>query len=233
MVTTIFLGAALIFKRMSERIADEQSRALIERSAALAARFQALQARTNPHFLFNTLNSVLSLIRTNPGQAEDVVARLAALLRYSLERSEQPHVSLREEVGAVRDYLAIEAVRFGDRLRVELDIGGGVDLEMRVPPMVLQPLVENAVLHGVRRCVEGGLVRVTAIGRADGSLDITVDDDGPGASPHVGTGTSLLNLEERLVIAYGARAALVAGRHPAGGFRARLSLPAWGPAWTS
>jgi two-component system, LytTR family, sensor histidine kinase AlgZ len=148
-------------------------------------------------------------------------------LRYSLERAEQPHVALRDELDAVRDYLEIELVRFGSRLRASVEVDEHVDLGSRVPPMVLQPLVENAVLHGIGRSVAGGAVRVTVAGLDHGRIDLAVDDDGPtaGAAPHVGTRTSLANLEERLRIVYGDRATLVVGPRPAGGFRARVLLP--------
>lgn len=230
-IVSFYLAAALLFKRATRRIADEQSRAMTARAAALDARFQALQARTNPHFLFNTLNSIMSLIGKDPAQAEQVVGQLATLMRYAIEGADRSHVSLREELSAVRDYLAIEQVRFGERLAVEVQVADDVNLDARVPPMILQPLVENAVLHGASRSVAGGLVRVTAAvhrrPRGDEGIELTVDDDGAsaGASPHLGTGTSLSNLHERLQIVYGEHAGLAAGRRPGGGFRARLTLP--------
>jgi hypothetical protein len=226
-VITLYLAAALMFKRMSERIADEQNRALSERAAALDARFAALQARTNPHFLFNTLNSIMSLIGNQPARAEELLARLAKLLRYTIERADQPHVPLRDELEAVRDYLEIEQARFGARLAIELQVAADVNLATRVPPMILQPLVENAVLHGVSRAVAGGAVRVSVAPQPDHRIALTVDDDGAGAgaSPHTGTRTSLANLEERLRIAYGGAASLAVGKRSGGGFRAQLLLP--------
>jgi two-component system sensor histidine kinase AlgZ len=226
-IVTLYLAAALLFKRMSERIADEQNRALSERAAALDARFAALQARTNPHFLFNTLNSIMSLIANQPARAEELLARLATLLRYTIERADQPHVPLRDELVAVRDYLEIEQARFGERLKIELHVAPDVNLATRVPPMILQPLVENAVLHGVSRSIGGGRVEVSVAPHPDDRIALTVDDDGAaaGASPHTGTHTSLANLEERLRIAYGDRATLAVGKRAGGGFRAQLLLP--------
>jgi two-component system sensor histidine kinase AlgZ len=226
-IISFYLAAAFLFKGATERIAHEQNRALTERASALDARFQALQARTNPHFLFNTLNSIMSLIAKDPEQAEQVLGRLSTLMRYSIEGADRSHVSLREELEAVRDYLAIEQVRFGDRLRVTVDVGDEVNLAARVPPMVLQPLVENAILHGVARSVEGGRVRVTAANGAGDLVELIVDDDGApaDASPHVGTKTALANLHERLRLLYGGQASLAVGERPGGGFRARITIP--------
>jgi sensor histidine kinase YesM len=226
-IVSVYLATMRQFKHMAERIADERNRTLAERSTALHARFQALQARTNPHFLFNSLNSVMSLIGKDPGLAELLLARLSTLLRYSVEGSEQRHVALRAELQAVRDYLEIEQVRFGPRLRVEICVDDDVDLAARIPPMVLQPLVENAVLHGVGPSVEGGRIEVRVSRGVDARIELTVDDDGRGSAPslHVGTRTSLSNLEERLRIVYGAHATLTAGPRASGGFRARITVP--------
>ena len=226
-----YLAAVMMFKRMSERLAEERNRALAEREAALHARFQTLQARTNPHFLFNSLNSVMSLIGTDPRLAEQQLARLATLLRYSIEGSEQRYVTLRSELRSVRDYLAIEQVRFGDRLATEIRIDDELDLDTRILPMVLQPLVENAVLHGISPSVAGGRIHVmvsrTGDPRGATRLELTVDNDGEPArpSPHVGTRTSLSNLEERLRLVYGNHAALTTGPRVDGGFRARIVVP--------
>lgn len=226
-IVSVYLATMMQFKHMGERIADERGRTLVERSTALHARFQALQARTNPHFLFNALNSIMSLIGTDPRLAERMLARLSTLLRYSVEGSEQRHVALRAELQAVTDYLEIEQVRFGPRLRVEICVDPDVDLATRIPPMVLQPLAENAVLHGVGPSVEGGRIELRVSRRADARIELTVDDDGsgPAPSPHVGTQTSLSNLEERLQIVYGGRATFAAGPRPGGGFRARIVVP--------
>jgi sensor histidine kinase YesM len=227
-VTLSYLALTRLFRRMTERIADERNRAVAERAAGLTARLQALQARTNPHFLFNTLNSVMSLIAKQPGEAEQMVRQLAKLTRYFLEGTDQTYVALGRELDAVRDYLGIEQVRFGDRLRIDIEVAADIDLEMRVPPMVLQPLAENAVLHGVSRRIHGGHVRVAVQRGADHCIDLAVTDDGAdaGSSGHVGTQTSLANLKERLLLVYGGRAALTTSRSADGGFRAQVTLPA-------
>jgi LytS/YehU family sensor histidine kinase len=157
-----------------------------------------------------------------------MVQQLARLLRYALEGSDRTFVSLGDELDAVRCYLGIEQARFGARLRVAIDVAADVDLEMHVPPMVLQPLAENAVLHSVSRRVDGGCVRVAVLRGADHTVDLTVADDGAdaGSAAHVGMRSGLANLRERLLIVYGDRAALLTSRSPDGGFCARVNLPA-------
>jgi two-component system sensor histidine kinase AlgZ len=227
-VTYFYLALTLVFKRMCERITAEHSRAVTERAAALTARLQALQARTNPHFLFNTLNSIMSLVAGRPSQAENMIGLLAKHIRYALEGSERSFVALGVELDAVRDYLGIEQVRFGPRLRVDIAVATDVDLEMHVPPMVLQPLAENAVLHSVSRRIAGGTVRVAVQRRPGDGIDLSVVDDGAdaGSSAHIGTRTSLANLRERLLLVYGGRAALMTSYAAGGGFCARVTLPA-------
>jgi two-component system sensor histidine kinase AlgZ len=226
-IISFFLAGAYMFKRATRRIADAQSRALKERAAAVEARFQALQARTNPHFLFNTLNSIMSLISKDAEQAEHLLGRLSTLLRYSIEGADRSHISLGEELDAVRDYLSIEQLRLGERLRFTLSVADDVNLATRVPPMVLQPLVENAIVHAVARSVRGGSVLVGVNMASEQRVDLVVEDEGapPDASPHVGTKTALSNLRERLRILYGEEATLTAGPRPAGGFRARVIIP--------
>jgi two-component system sensor histidine kinase AlgZ len=229
-VVSLYLAGAFLFKHSVQRIAHEQQRALEERTAALDARIQALQARTNPHFLFNTLNSIMTLIAKDPERAEQLVGRLATLMRYSIEGADRSHVALAQELDAVGDYLEIERARFGARLRVTMEIEDAVDRSARVPPMILQPLVENAILHGVARSVEGGAVRI-GVSALDGEVvELVVDDDGApaDASPHVGTNTSLANLRERLRMLYGEDASLTVGSRAGGGFRARVTVPSIG-----
>jgi sensor histidine kinase YesM len=227
LIVDSYLIAVMLFKRMAGRLAAERNRVLVEREAALQARLQTLQARVQPHFLFNALNSILSLIGSDPRLAEVMVARLATLLRSSIEGSEQRYVALGVELQSVRDYLAIEQVRFGSRLVVELRVDDDVAPGTRILPMLLRPLVENAIVHGISPSIAGGRVAVAVARRGDDIIELTVDNDGERVqpSPHAGTRTSLANLEERLRIVYGDRATLVAGPRPIGGFRARITVP--------
>ncbi|MCW5966678.1 MAG: histidine kinase [Bryobacterales bacterium] len=193
----------------------------------MQARLEALSRQINPHFLFNTLNSVSSLIRTNPEQARKVVYRLSHILRRLLKTHEH-FVPLREEISFIDDYLAIERVRFGDKLRVEQEIAPET-LECRVPSMLLQPLVENCIRHGLGSKIEGGTVRLSA--RRDGdTLQITVADDGVGMSAEkaaslIGKGIGLTNTHQRLNVLYAGRFQFEIVTREAEGMLIRITIP--------
>jgi sensor histidine kinase YesM len=212
-------------EQLERRAAALQASEAEAREQLLRAQLEALKARTNPHFLFNSLNAVASLIGEDPPRAEAAVLRLASLLRYALEGATRDKVPLADEFAHVESYLAFERLRFGERLAstVELEAGLGATL---VPPLILQPLVENAVNHGVGARRGGGCVAVRAR-RAPGGIALSVEDDGPGpgASPHHGTRTSQADLERRLRLAYGDRASFTTSRGPMGGFRVEIELP--------
>ncbi|MFO0571856.1 MAG: histidine kinase [Polyangiaceae bacterium] len=191
---------------MQRQARDVERREHEARQLALAAQLQALQARTNPHFLFNSLNTVASLIPTDPELAELTLVRLAELFRYALHVSTRSRVTLDEELDATRDYLRVESLRLGDRLRWEVDVQAGLE-RVPTPPLLLQPLVENAIVHGVSRERSGGTVRVVV--RAEPrDVVFEVHDDGSGRSDRVGTGTALDDLRKRLELCYGGRAQL-------------------------
>jgi two-component system sensor histidine kinase AlgZ len=163
------------------------------------------------------------LIEDDPAAAVDAVERLSDLLRYALEGSKADHVSLRQELDAVRDYLALEGIRFGDRLAYEIDVDEAA-LDEPVPPFILQPVVENAVKHGVASRRAGGSILVRGR-RVDGRLELSVEDDGPGQSGATGTKTGHSDLVQRLALVYGGAAEHSAGPGPDGGYRVRLKLP--------
>lgn len=176
----------------------------------LAARIEALSNRINPHFLFNTLTSISSLIRTQPDTARMLIIRLSGLLRR-LMRSADHFVSLREELESVDQYLDIEVVRFGPQLRVVKDISADT-LGVTVPSMLLQPLVENSIKHGLSRKVGGGRITIRTSRRGDRSL-IEVADDGLGMTEErlkeaLNVGIGLSNVNERLRTIYGATCTL-------------------------
>ena len=177
---------------------EEQHRLLMQ------ARLDALASQINPHFLFNTLNSVSSLIRINPEQARNMVMRLARIMRRRL-RNQEHFAPLRDELDFVDDYLSIELVRFGDKLRVVKHIDPAT-LDMLVPSMLLQPLIENSIRHGISSKVDGGTVTLRAA-HSNGRLLIEVEDDGVGIPEarlanifEQGIGVS--NVKERLKVLY-------------------------------
>jgi len=190
------------------------------------ARFAALQAKLNPHFLFNTLNTIAVLVREGDRTgAARMVEQLSDVLRRTLSVHRTNEVTLEEELELVRQYLAIEQARFSDRLRPEFDIDESV-LSAAVPSFALQHLVENAIRHGIARRAEAGRVRVVA--RRDGAaLELSVTDDGPGFDEQaaIPRGHGIENTRERLRGLYGERASLVVTRAAAGGTIATLRIP--------
>jgi sensor histidine kinase YesM len=177
-----------------------------ERLKALAAEaeLKALKAQINPHFLFNTLNTIAHLIRTDPARAERMVEKLAEIFRYALFAFEKEAVPLQEELAFIEDYLDLESERFGDRLQVKRSIASDT-LAIMVPPLILQPLVENALKHG--QGPKGEVELELATSRDEEFLEIVIKDQGPGMPSHVSTrgsqGIGLRNVRERLEKIYG------------------------------
>jgi two-component system, LytTR family, sensor histidine kinase AlgZ len=217
-VAVLYVAGARLVTWLRQRTAESEA-------LTLRARLAALQAQVNPHFLFNTLNAIASLIPKDPSAAESTVERLASVLQYSIASSSRGRVTLAEELAAVRDYLEIEHARFGERLRSKIEVDGAIESDA-IPPMLLQPLVENAVLHGLSSRNEGGAVLVE--GRAeDGAMVLRVSDDGvgPGGSKRRGNKTGLANLRERLALTYGGAARLSVGPRAGGGFECEIRVP--------
>jgi two-component system LytT family sensor kinase len=192
-----------------------------------AARIEALASQINPHFLFNTLTSISSLIRTKPETARMLITRLSGLLRR-LMRSTDHFVTLREELTSIDEYLDIEVVRFGPKLKVQKQISPDI-LDIVVPSMILQPLVENSIKHGLSRKVGEGCITIKAT-RHDGRAVIEVRDDGLGMSEErlgqaVGGGIGLSNVDERLRTIYGANYQLRLTSEPGRGTCARIEIP--------
>jgi two-component system LytT family sensor kinase len=194
------------------------------RAQLAEARLSALRSQIDPHFLFNTLNAVSALVERDPRGVRRMIARLSELLRHSLEGAEDAEVTLRKEVDFVDRYLEIMRIRFQGSLEVETDVDGEV-MDALVPNLILQPLVENAVKHGVSRMKEGGLIRIRAF-RDDGRVVLCVSDNGPGlssAAPREGVGVR--NTRQRLEQLYGGEQALTLRPAEGGGVEARVTLP--------
>ncbi len=189
-------------KLHEKEIAEERARKL-----AVEARLRSIESRIHPHFLFNTLNSISALIAVDPARAEQIVGRLAVLLRASLDTSNQPLIPLRQELAMVESYIDIEKARFGDKLRGSVDVPAELQ-DIKVPPMSVQLLVENAVKHGITPQSGGGELLVTAAAE-NGSLRIDVRDSGPGFDlSAIPAGHGLDSLVERLDALFGAKARL-------------------------
>jgi two-component system, LytTR family, sensor histidine kinase AlgZ len=228
-ISSIIVGVLIALDELHARTRELERREAAARVAALRAELAALQARTDPHFLFNSLNTVAALIPADPVLAESLLERLATVFRYALDAGRRDTVALADELAAVEAYLGIEQLRLGDRLRWRLDRGAAIEA-LRVPPLVLQPLVENAIRHGA-----GGRRAPTAIvvtARVDGGeLVLAVEDhptDGTTAAAPItgGAGVALRELAERLAITYGGRARITAGAAAPAGWRAEVTLPA-------
>jgi two-component system, LytTR family, sensor kinase len=204
---------------------EEQERLLLH------ARMEALQNQINPHFLFNTLNSISSLVRFDPDTAREMISKLATILRRLLNSTDS-FVPLREEVEFIDNYLDIEVVRFGtDKLRVVKELSAD-SLDVMVPSMLLQPLVENSIKHGLASKIEGGSIHLRSR-LSDSGLVIEVEDDGVGMDAtkpsedesSQGTGIGMANIHERLQVLYGDTATMTIDSHEGRGTLVRIRLP--------
>jgi len=193
----------------------------------LAAKIEALKSQINPHFLFNTLTSISSLIRSQPETARTLINKLSGLLRRLL-RSQEHFVTLREELESIDEYLDIEVVRFGPKLRVRKEIDPATT-DVVVPSMILQPLVENSIKHGLSRKVGVGTITIRSL-RENSRVMIEVEDDGMGfllerLEQPMASGIGLANVRERLRVIYGATYQLTLTSEPGKGTRARIEIP--------
>ena len=208
---------------------EEQQRLLMQ------ARLDALSSQINPHFLFNTLNSVSTLIRTSPEEARAMVVKLSRILRRRL-RNQEHFSPLRDELEFIDDYLAIEMIRFGDKLRVDKHIEPGAS-DMLVPSMLLQPLVENSIRHGLSGKVEGGTITLRA--RRNGTrLLLEIEDDGVGIpegqlSGILGKGIGVSNVKERLKVLYNQDYRMLIDSQPGRGTRIEIEVPEMQPGSSS
>jgi two-component system LytT family sensor kinase len=209
-----------------EQKLEEQTRLLLE------AKLDALQRQINPHFLFNTLNSITSLVRSKPELAREMIVKLGNILRILL-KDREAFVPFSEELAFTDDYLDIEVVRFGEKLRVVKEIAPET-LAVVVPSMLLQPLLENSIKHGLEPRIEGGTVTLRSRITAEGRLLVEVEDDGvgmaPGRSPagHIarpGTGIGMKNVRERMHVLYGDSAEVEIESRPGRGTKVKLLMP--------
>jgi two-component system, LytTR family, sensor histidine kinase AlgZ len=198
---------------------DASRRAMLE---AREAELRALKAQINPHFLFNSLNSIVALTTSDSDKARETCLRLADFLRSTLNLGERETITWDEELNLARAYLNVEQVRFGSRLQIEMHIAENCR-NCRVPPLLLQPLIENAIKHGIATLLEGGTIRVESRVR-DGQLQVTVENPFDPQSPVPRHGLGLRNLNRRLETRFGLLARLAA-RADGNRFFVDMSIP--------
>jgi signal transduction histidine kinase len=226
----LFGGVASYFFYSRARLVDAEAEARTEKlrrleQEALTAQteLRLLQAQIEPHFLFNTLSNIVGLVDADPAAAKNMLLDLTALLRTALARTRRSAVALSEELDLLRAYLGIMAIRMGPRLqwRIEADAD---TLDAQLPPLLVQPLVENAIRHGLEPRHEGGSLTIRCR-RAGDDIEIAVEDSGRGFAESQGGGVGLANVRERLRACCGESARLALETSPAGGVSARLTLP--------
>lgn len=226
-VAVIGLAQAVQFRR---RLGEREKQTMLLESRLAESRWRVLRAQVQPHFLFNTLNGIAMLTRSNPRAAEEMLTSLSELLRLSLDQSGRLEIPLREELGFLDRYLELQQMRFGDRLKVAREIDPAA-LDCLVPARLLQPLVENAIRHGIEPAAGPGVIRVS-VGCDQAGLNLAVEDSGQGAPEEgkstmsQGHGIGLASVREQLAGLYGGAHEFTAGPAPAGGFCARIRIPA-------
>ncbi len=213
--------------RAIARLGHQQRRAAELQLLAHQSELSALRAQINPHFLFNTLNSISALAGDNPEATRNMISRLAEMMRYAIDSSKRDLVTLREEIEFTKAYLSIECQRMSDRMTVEWDIDRDVMDEL-LPPIVIQPLVENAIKHGIAPRESGGALRITIRRNVD-VIDIAVEDNGIGAPQDLETtsknGIGLANTRARLEKHYGSRVFFETQPLSPHGFSAAFRIP--------
>jgi len=231
-----FVGALLLYidpflaaqaVHYAREVKSRELRASKLEARLAEAQLQVLRMQLHPHFLFNTLHTISALMHKDVKAADRMLALLGDLLRDSFDKIGAQAVSLQQELGFVERYLEIERTRFRDRLAVEIDVDPET-LDAEVPNLILQPLVENAIRHGIERRMDAGRLRLSAR-REGGRLALTVQDDGPGLPPEAELafrrGVGLANTQARLTQLYGADQRFELLNRPEGGLEVALSIP--------
>jgi two-component system, LytTR family, sensor kinase len=211
--------------RLYRRDRERQVRTAELETRLTQARLQALQMQLNPHFLFNTLHAISSLMHKDVEAADRMLIRLGDLLRYALESTEEHEVALRQELDFLDRYIEIEKTRFGERLMVQKQIAPDT-YEALLPNLLLQPIIENAIQHGIEPHARVGKIELSAV-RVDDGLQIEVRDNGGGlpAEDQFEEGIGLSNSRARLQQLYGGRARFELNNAPAGGLAVRIVVP--------
>jgi sensor histidine kinase YesM len=207
------------------RIREQELRRMAAERQLVETQLRMLQAQIEPHFLFNTLAHIITLIGKEPKKAAAMLHHLTETFRVSLHRSRQGASTLGQEIDLLRDYLSIHRMRMGERLRFTFDVPKDL-LGLPLPPLLLQPLVENAVMHGIESSVEGGSIAISAERMPEGGVRIVVGDTGKGLSvTSKKGGVGLSNVRERLDALYGSKARLILSENSPCGLQAAIEVP--------
>lgn len=205
-VANVFYFLITQGKQISRKISDQEYQLLNLEKLKTKAELDALQARINPHFLYNALNSIASLVHENPDKAEEMTLLLSKLFRYTTGRKTDDYYdSIKNELEMVQTYLQVEKVRFGDRLKFTVKVDQPELSDLQVPKFILQPIVENAIKHGVSKLADTGTIVVKIYERA-GWLYLCVHDNGPRFTEEMGTGYGIRSIQEKLKLLYGENA---------------------------
>lgn len=206
------------------QVEAEKLRRIEAESLSREAQMQMLRYQLNPHFLFNTLNSVSALVKTNRTvEARDMIGKLSSFLRFTLESSPNTLITLEQEFELLDLYLGLENVRYGDRLTVERDIDVKT-LTTSVPSFILQPLVENSLRYSIAQKRAGGTIRLSSEYESE-NLVLSVSDSGPGLNDNLNEGVGLSNIRKRLEAHYGDRAVMIFGASKLGGAKITIHIP--------
>jgi hypothetical protein len=225
-VMLYLLAVALHYVLLASQAAhDAEKREVEARVLARESELKALKTQVNPHFIFNCLNSISALTSSDPATAREMCIRLAEFLRKTLGLGEKSHISLQEELDLVHAYLSVEQIRFGARLKLEEETDPDA-LGCRLPPLLLQPLVENAIRHGIATLAEGGWIRLEVKNGDSGDLSIQIENNFDPEAPHRrGASIGLKNVRQRLDTTYGSHARFDV-RSDGNRFHVALQLPA-------
>jgi len=225
---SLFLVSSLNLRRLTE---EGEQRALALEKQLSDARLETLRSQLHPHFLFNTLNALMTLVHTDPAKAEEMILCLSSLLRATLEARDKPRIPLRNELQLAHDYLAIQSLRYGDRLKT-LESLPAETLACTVPPLILQLVLENAIKYAVDRHAAGGVISLRAE-RLGEKLIIEVEDSGSGlnSEPRESHGVGVANVRARLAASFpGREVSFDLLPNHQGGITARFQLPVAGEA---
>jgi sensor histidine kinase YesM len=231
MVLAIFFGGTVCYffysrarlKIAREEAEKERMNRLASEKEALASNLRLLQAQIEPHFLFNTLSNILSLIDTEPAKGKSMLMDLIHYLRTSLSRTLPDTTTLGQEIDTIEAYLNIQKIRLGDRLKFAIDVPETLR-QYPFPPMLLQPLVENAIKHGLEPKIDGGDIRVIAVEKGE-SILIEVADTGLGLSSFNASGVGIANVRERIKLMYNEKGHLLLEENTPNGLRAIIEVP--------